>query len=60
MAAKDVGVRIRVERTLRDAFLEACRAEDRPAAQVIRTFMKQYIARANKHAEERSSSADKE
>jgi hypothetical protein len=58
MAAKDVGVRIRVERTLRDAFLEACRAEDQPAAQVIRKFMRQYIARAKKNAEEQTVSAD--
>ena len=60
MAAKDVGVRIRVERTLRNAFIEACRAEDQPAAQVIRKFMKQYVARVKKHAKERSGSADRD
>ena len=29
---KDVGLRIRVQRDLRDAFLAACRKEDKPAA----------------------------
>lgn len=41
---KDVGLRIRVQRDLRDQFLEACRAADKPAAQVLREFMRAYIA----------------
>jgi hypothetical protein len=45
MAGKDSGLRIRVERPLREAFLDACRMEDRPAAQVIREFMRNYVAR---------------
>lgn len=40
---KDVGIRIRLERALRDEFLEACRARDRPAAQVLREFMREYV-----------------
>ena len=40
---KDVGLRIRVQRELRQSFLEACRAEDKPAAQVIREFMRDYV-----------------
>jgi hypothetical protein len=44
MAGKDSGLRIRVERPLREAFLEACRLEDRPAAQVLREFMRSYVA----------------
>lgn len=40
---KDVGLRIRVQRDLRDAFLAACRKEDKPAAQVLREFMRSYI-----------------
>lgn len=51
MATKDVGLRVRVERELRDDFLEACRAHDRPAAQVIREFMRDYVVR---HAVENS------
>lgn len=52
---KDVGLRIRVQRELREQFLAACRAEDKPAAQVIREFMRAYVEkigaeRANKAA----------
>lgn len=52
---KDAGFRIRVERDLRDEFVDACRAHDRPAAQVIRDFMRQYIkdnASANNQRED--------
>jgi hypothetical protein len=45
MARKDAGLRIRVERNLRDEFLEVCRSQDKPAAQVIREFMRAYVAR---------------
>lgn len=41
---KDSGLRIRVEKELREKFLELCREQDKPAAQVIREFMRQYIA----------------
>jgi hypothetical protein len=44
MPTKDVGLRIRVERKLRDDLLEVCRAQDRPAAQVLREFMRTYVA----------------
>lgn len=44
MRTKDAGLRIRVERDLRDEFLEACRLQDRPAAQVLREFMRRYVA----------------
>jgi hypothetical protein len=40
---KDVGIRIRVDRILRDRFLKICRAQDRPAAQVLREFMRSYV-----------------
>lgn len=43
---KDVGLRIRVQKELREQFLEACRAQDKPAAQVLREFMREYV-RAN-------------
>lgn len=42
---KDSGLRIRVERQLREKFLELCREQDRPASQVIREFMRDYIER---------------
>ena len=41
---KDVGLRIRVQRDLREKFLEVCRAQDKPAAQVLREFMREYVA----------------
>jgi antitoxin component of RelBE/YafQ-DinJ toxin-antitoxin module len=44
MAAKDSGLRIRIERPLREAFLEACRTQDMPAAQVLRAFMREFVA----------------
>lgn len=40
---KDSGLRIRIERELREKFLATCREQDRPAAQVIREFMRAYI-----------------
>lgn len=43
MASKDTGMRIRVERELRQEFLDVCRAQDRPAAQVLREFMREYV-----------------
>ncbi len=49
MSGKDSGLRIRVERDLRERFLETCRAHDRPAAQVLREFMRRYIV---EHGEE--------
>ncbi|WP_150002881.1 hypothetical protein [Iodidimonas gelatinilytica] len=41
---KNSGLRIRVERDLRERFLEICQQQDRPAAQVLREFMRTYIA----------------
>ena len=42
---KDAGFRIRVQRDLRRKFLEVCRAQDKPAAQVIREFMRECVDR---------------
>ena len=64
---KDSGLRIRVQRDLREKFLEVCRAQDIPAAQLIREFMREYIDRhtkqtaspaANKHLTRRGLSHD--
>jgi hypothetical protein len=41
---KDAGLRIRIDRDLREQFLKACQAEDKPAAQVLREFMRVYVA----------------
>lgn len=42
---KDAGLRLRVEREIREAFVEACRAEGKTAAQVLREYMRDYIGR---------------
>lgn len=41
---KDTGLRIRIERELREKFLTTCRELDRPAAQVLREFMREFVA----------------
>jgi hypothetical protein len=41
---KNVGLRIRIDRDLREQFLKACQADDKPAAQVLREFMRAYVA----------------
>ncbi|WP_276719421.1 hypothetical protein [Pseudooceanicola nitratireducens] len=43
LAMKDVGLRIRLQRDLREKFVAACKAEDKPAAQVLREFMRSYV-----------------
>lgn len=42
MTIKDSGMRIRVEKELRDAFVQSCRAQDRHAADVLRDFMRAF------------------
>ena len=43
MAKKDVGLRIRVARDLRNEFLEVCHAQDKSASQILREFMLRHI-----------------
>lgn len=47
MLRKDVGLRIRVDRDLRDAFVEACRSQDMAASEVLREFMRSYTQHTN-------------
>jgi uncharacterized protein involved in exopolysaccharide biosynthesis len=42
---KDAGLRLRVERDLRHEFIETCRSEGKAAAQVLREYMRDYVAR---------------
>lgn len=44
MKTKDAGLRIRIDRDLRESFVAACREQDKPAAQVLREFMRDYVA----------------
>tara|TARA_R100000935_G_scaffold32327_1_gene52863 strand:- start:1305 stop:1475 length:171 start_codon:yes stop_codon:yes gene_type:complete len=48
---KDVGFRIRIDRDLREQFLKACQAEDKSAAQVLREFMRGYVAQRDSEHE---------
>jgi hypothetical protein len=45
LKVKDAGLRLRVERDLREEFVEACRSEGKAAAQVLREYMREYVAR---------------
>lgn len=42
---KDAGIRVRVERKLRAAFVAACQDENRQASDVLREFMQTYVER---------------
>jgi hypothetical protein len=46
LAKKDVGIRIRAQRDLRERFLDVCRAQDKPAVQVLREFMRAYVMKS--------------
>ena len=45
MAGKSAGLRIRIEKDLREAFQAACHAENRPASDVLREFMRSFADR---------------
>jgi hypothetical protein len=47
MKTKEVGIRIRVEKDLREAFQAACLAEQRRASDVLREFMRIYALNQN-------------
>lgn len=41
---KDAGIRIRVEKELRDGFTAACQLDGRQASDVLREFMQTFVA----------------
>lgn len=43
--AKDAALRIRLPADLHQEFLAVCRAQDKPAAQVLREYMRSYVQR---------------
>jgi hypothetical protein len=45
MAGKSAGLRIRIEKDLREAFQAACLAENRVASDVLREFMRSFADR---------------
>jgi hypothetical protein len=42
---KDAALRIRLPTDLNRQFLAICRAQDKPAAQVLREYMRSYVQR---------------
>jgi hypothetical protein len=51
LSTKDSGMRIRVERDERDAFVQACQSQGLVAAEVLRDFMRNFAA---KHSTEQA------
>jgi hypothetical protein len=49
---KDSGMRIRVEREHRDAFVQACQSQGLVASEVLRNFMRNFAA---KHSSEQAA-----
>ncbi|MCY7314801.1 MAG: hypothetical protein LH480_04060 [Rubrivivax sp.] len=45
MSSKDAGMRVRVERELRDGFIAACQSQGLVAAEVLRDFMRGFAAK---------------
>lgn len=44
---KSASMRIRIDPELHREFLDTCKQQDKPAAQVIREFMREYVARTS-------------
>jgi len=42
--AKTAALRIRIDPELHKKFIDTCKAQDIPASQVLREFMKQYVS----------------
>jgi len=51
MSTKDSGLRVRIERDLREAFVNACQAQGLGASEVLRDFMRSFAA---KHSSEQA------
>lgn len=49
--AKDAGLRIRVEKELREAFVTACRRQNVAASEVLREFMSAFAKRQSEGAQ---------
>ena len=52
---KDAQMTFRVEPELRDSFIEAVGMEQRPAAQVLRDFMREYVSHVRQAPTDKSS-----
>lgn len=47
---KETNFNMRIDPKLKAAFTRAAEAEDKPAAQVVRTFMRAYVLRSERRA----------
>ncbi|TNF86099.1 MAG: hypothetical protein JSU67_06945 [Gammaproteobacteria bacterium] len=45
---KTAALRIRIDPDLHKQFLDACKAQDIPASQILREFMKQFVSNHEK------------
>jgi hypothetical protein len=59
-ARKDVGLRIRIDKELREAFVVACRAREKHASEVLRDFMGMFVEQTSAQANQLSLPLDKE
>jgi hypothetical protein len=48
---KDAGLRLRIEKELRDEFVGACRSEGKAASQVLREYMRAYVANVRRQSQ---------
>ena len=48
--SKETSFNMRIDRNLKAAFTKATEAEDKPAAQVLRTFMRAYVRQSKRRA----------
>lgn len=47
---KDAQFSFRVETPLREQFIQVCKAMDRPAGQVLRDYMREFVAQNNQRS----------
>lgn len=57
---KDVGLRIRINRDLREQFVGACQADDKTASQVLREFMREYVTQHEAKSSDLKTDAERE
>jgi hypothetical protein len=52
---KTAAMRIRLDPQLHESFIKTCKLQDKPAAQVLREFMRHYVAQQRKTARSEKS-----
>lgn len=54
---EDVKLVVRIEATLRDAFIEACQEMDTTASREVRRFIREFLARSDKETRDLANDA---